>query len=87
MTDHQCPHCHNHVPHGASVCRGCQAELEYGPPPGLLWAVICIPALLGIFSNSNLGIIAGIAVAVTGAMFLKRKMKDRVAFNRRYRTR
>lgn len=25
-----CPHCHSEIPRGASVCRGCQAEIKYG---------------------------------------------------------
>lgn len=88
MTEHQCPHCHTQVPDGASVCRGCQAELQYGPPPGLVGATIVIPILIGIFSDTgNFGFFLGIAVAAAGAIFLKRKMKDRVVFRRRYRTR
>lgn len=44
MSNHTvtCPHCMNHVPWGARVCRGCHAEIEYGTPRSVI-------AFLGIF--------------------------------------
>ena len=39
-----CPHCLSEIPHGAHVCRGCQAEVKYGTPGfyillGFLWPI------------------------------------------------
>ncbi|BBH46896.1 hypothetical protein KU43P_33730 [Pseudomonas sp. KU43P] len=41
-----CPHCMNAVPWGASVCRGCQAEISYGTPRGVavFFLIVCVVA-------------------------------------------
>ncbi len=88
-----CPHCHGSVPHGANVCRGCQAELEYGIPD---FAHI-VPFTAGIFlgmstavlmpdSLSFIGWITGIGGVIGGYVLLNRIFSDRVNFKRIYRT-
>ena len=93
MDDLMCPHCHGNVSRGAFVCRGCQAEVEYGPPPA---AYICM-ALLSAFLGFQLprflpdflsfaGWIAGIGIFIVGSAWIRNIFKDRVNFKRIYRT-
>jgi hypothetical protein len=39
-----CPHCMNQVPWGAHVCRGCQAEIQYGTPRAVtaFFGILCL---------------------------------------------
>lgn len=88
-----CGHCHGEVPHGARVCRGCQAEIEYGAPWQLYVAIVIagilvawtiqvkIPPELGI-----LAFIVGAAIAIGGNILAYRMLKDRVVFKRIYKT-
>ena len=41
-----CAHCRSDVPRGASVCRGCHAEIKYGPPP--FYLLMCFMGPLGV---------------------------------------
>ena len=93
MKDLMCPHCHGTVPHGAKVCRGCQAEIEYGTPP-LLYLVLLIASIyLGYKSShiwpvslSFLSWVVGIGVFIVGAILFEKIFKDRVVFDREYKT-
>ncbi|WP_025903372.1 zinc ribbon domain-containing protein [Tatumella sp. UCD-D_suzukii] len=40
-----CPHCKSEIPHGANVCRGCQAEIRYGTPGLFMLAGFILPLL------------------------------------------
>ncbi|CAM7676798.1 MULTISPECIES: hypothetical protein [Enterobacterales] len=45
----ECPHCKSEIPHGANVCRGCQAEISYGPS-GFSYAItLIVPIVCGYF--------------------------------------
>lgn len=88
-----CPHCHNNVPHGASVCRGCQAEVQYGAP--LSWYVMAAFSglLLGAWLEDllpkNLTFLSGavsLLAIVYGIIKIKKLTKDRIVFKRMYRT-
>lgn len=41
-----CPHCRSEIPHGAKVCRGCQAEITYGIS-GFMMGFLGIVSLIG----------------------------------------
>jgi len=103
-----CTHCMTAVPHGATVCRGCKAEVEYGVSQGMCTVLSVASALLGLvvvgaldsirerFStldnfSPTTGIalwgIAVIALYAGGRYLLRKWYKDRVVFNRIYRTR
>jgi uncharacterized membrane protein HdeD (DUF308 family) len=94
MNEIVCPHCRGSVQHGATVCRGCQAEIEYGVPPVayLVLAVAC--AFIGyklstILPNalSFLSWVVGVSAFAGGSFFFVKKFGDRVNFKRIYRTR
>jgi hypothetical protein len=85
-----CPHCHAEIPHGARVCRGCQAEVEYGPPR---WAKI-VALFAGVIAAINLlnrwsltvAAVGGVAV-VLALYFASRKVfANRISVRRLYRT-
>ncbi len=78
-----CPHCYGTVPYGAKVCRGCQAEIEYEPPVSLYWVLLIASTNLGL---SFLSWVVGIGVFIVGSILLEIIFKDRVAFNREYKT-
>jgi hypothetical protein len=93
MTDLVCPHCHNNVPRGASVCRGCHAELKYGPAQSLFGGALIVAVFVGIKLGSSLpaslsfvGWIIGIAIFGGLSMLITKHYKDRVIFKRIYRT-
>jgi hypothetical protein len=95
-----CPHCLNDVPKGALVCRGCQAELTYGPPKMAEALSFLVPAFLAwlvvsffealIFDNSTILFIIFLAVFIPllrkSRKFVNDKYKDSVYFNRHYKT-
>lgn len=93
MSDLTCPHCRNNVPRGATVCSGCQAEVEYGTPQAMFVIVLIIAAVVGVkvgiwFSSvSWLGWVAAAAVTVGGFIACGKLFKDRVNFKRVYNTR
>jgi uncharacterized membrane protein HdeD (DUF308 family) len=93
MSDLICPHCRGNVPRGATVCRGCQAEIEYGVPGFAFLIVAIVSAYLGVKvadwlpeSLVILAWIAGIACFVFGGVMLEKAFGDRVEFKRIYRT-
>jgi hypothetical protein len=84
-----CPHCHGEIPHGARVCRGCQAEVEYGAP---WWANIGA-LILGAFAwaegvaySPKAAIGAGIVVAIFLLFFASWAFRNRIVVKRVYRT-
>lgn len=76
------------------MCRGCQAEIEYGTPGFAHLVVLAISAFL-LFkvhgalpeSISFIGWIVGGAALVGGEILLSKMYKDRVNFKRVYKTR
>lgn len=94
MSELTCPHCRSLVPRGATVCRGCQAELKYGPANGMFGGALLVAAVVGIEVDkilpgalSIVGWIAGIAVFAGLSALVQKKYADRVIFKRIYRTR
>lgn len=91
MDELTCPHCHGNVPRGATVCRGCQAEVEYGTPRLLFGVLMLVALVLGVqvdnAMGSTLGWAAGVGIAIGSAVLLNRLFANRVIFKRRYRTR
>ena len=93
MSDLVCPHCRGSVPRGATVCRGCQAEIEYGAPPFANLIVLIASVASGITTSgaapenlSFLSWVVGIGVFVGGAALLSKIFDSRVNFKRVYRT-
>ncbi|WP_445767442.1 hypothetical protein [Rheinheimera sp.] len=90
MSEINCPHCHGVVSHGAKVCRGCQAEVEYGAPPFLYGVLLILSILFGFKAASFLpeffGWLTAIVCFVAGAVVLNKFFKDRIKFKRLYRT-
>lgn len=94
MNDLVCPHCRGNVQHGATVCRGCQAEIDYGTPGAAFLILAALSAFLGFkvyFALPNsLSFLAwgvGIGLFIAGRAALIRMFEKRVVFNRVYRTR
>ena len=94
MTELKCPHCFGGVPYGASVCRGCQAEVEYGTPTTFvifsIFAAIILACAASIFLPSIIpyrGISTFVLTIVLAIIFARNVFKDRIAFLRPYRTR
>jgi hypothetical protein len=94
MSDLTCPHCHNNVPNGASVCRGCQAEVEYGAPgKWYIWLFIVCIISGGMLSSKlpssikEFGVGSWLVTFPLGAWLIFKSSKDRVIFKRPYRTR
>jgi hypothetical protein len=84
-----CPHCHGEIPKGATVCRGCQAEIEYGAP---WWANIGA-VLVGAWAwastirySPNVAIGVGIVVAIALLFFVSWVFRKRIVIRRVYRT-
>jgi hypothetical protein len=97
-----CTHCMTAVPHGATVCRGCKAEIEYGVPDSTYGVLVLGSALLGLgviialapmlerfsmFLEFVLWCIVFIALFARGLRIVEKRYKDRVVFTRIYRTR
>jgi len=94
MSNLTCPHCHNSVPMGASVCRGCHAELKYGPSRAIVFGSVILAVVAGSIVGSILPhsmSIVGWIVGIGTLGFLHTRVrsiyKDRVVFKRIYRTR
>lgn len=87
----KCPHCHTLVPSAATVCTGCQAEVDYGVPKWLFWfnviAAIVVAAVPSAFTQKRL-------IVVTSGLLHYRlahaasamACRKRVVFVRRYLT-
>lgn len=90
-----CSHCRTDVPRGASVCTGCQAEVEYGSPGSLYVAALAAAAFVGFEASRVLpesmrlagwGIVGVIAFAAL-CFAIEKACANRVVFKRIYRTR
>lgn len=94
-----CPHCMNEVPWGAHVCRGCQAEIEYGTPRvvtaflGILclivgWYAAKVVRLYVTDHSTVLWTVFAIVFGVLAAVctrFCKRRYAGKTMFKRFYR--
>ncbi|MBT2785281.1 MULTISPECIES: hypothetical protein [unclassified Halomonas] len=94
MSEIVCPHCHGEVSHGARVCRGCQAEIEYGCPPMLFVVLVIFSVYLGYKTSEALpeslsfaGWVVGVGGIILGGVLLTKAFKKRVNFKRVYKTR
>ncbi|WP_199540427.1 hypothetical protein [Paraburkholderia kururiensis] len=94
MSDLTCPHCRNLVPRGATVCRGCQAELKYGAPNGAFGVALLAGVFAGVVVDKALPPSASIAGWIVGAAIffglsgvVRKIYANRVIFKRIYRTR
>ena len=95
-----CPHCMNNVPWGASVCRGCHAEISYGTPRASIVVFIVVSVVAGWYAaklvhdhlstNSTvLWVVFGIVFALVGVLSIKickRLYTGKTWFRRIYRT-
>lgn len=90
MSEMICPHCHGTVSRGARVCRGCQAEIEYGTPPAYILFLLIFSVIIGVKTTSFLpefmGWIVGVGVFIGGFIGINKIFIDRVNFKRIYRT-
>src|SRR5690606_9304522 len=82
-----CPFCHNDVPRGAVVCRGCQAEIEYGTPRWALPLTFIVSVIMSIAAGNLVGSwfawLSFVAIAAAGLVFFRKVFADRVNFARR----
>ncbi|HEX5337697.1 MAG TPA: hypothetical protein VFW53_04600 [Gallionella sp.] len=83
----ECPYCRGMVPHGAFSCRGCRAEIEYGPPPPFLLVPIIVGAVAGYCVAAMLsagwvllGWLVGTVIAIGGIRLLAKIYRDRAVF-------
>lgn len=93
MSNLSCPHCRGNVPRGATVCRGCQAEIEYGVPPPAYLVVAIVSGIVGFKTSSIvpeslsfLGWVVGIGAFIGGSLLMSKFFGDRVNFKRIYKT-
>ncbi|BBP01657.1 hypothetical protein [Sulfuriferula nivalis] len=88
MSDLICPHCHTEVPHGATVCRGCQAEVEYGVPGGVLIFLLIVAIIAGIATRNMMlgGWILFIIILIGGGITFNKLFSNRISFKRHYRS-
>lgn len=93
MNDLLCPHCRNNVPRGATVCSGCQAEIEYGAPPIVFLISLVVSFAMGMETSrivpeslSFLSWVVGVGIFVAGLVGAARIFRNRVIFKRIYRT-
>lgn len=87
-----CPYCRiDDIPRGATVCRGCQAEIEYGMPPASLGVTFVAACIVGIWVSGRtaplVGWIAFGAVCVGGIYGSVKLFRERIVFKRRFNTR
>jgi hypothetical protein len=90
MEDVQCPHCYSGVPYGAKVCRGCQAEVEYGMPPAAPIFVFLVSMFsawyVGSVTHSIVGWLVLVGLLAGGIWGAGKLFRDRINFKRIYRT-
>ncbi len=94
MSNMTCTHCRTGVPRGATVCTGCQAEVEYGPARGLFGAALLAAAFAGYQAHRHLpesmsvgGWVTGAVVFVGLSLLIQKMFGGRVVFKRVYKTR
>jgi len=71
-----CPHCYAQVPRGATVCRGCKAEVHYGAGQTSFW----VTAILGIWIGSMTNWFWGIVCFLFGIGGMLYMFRDSVEF-------
>jgi hypothetical protein len=88
MEDLICPHCHTRVSHGAKVCTGCQAEVEYGSPAWAIIFLFLIAVIIGLFTRNSIlgGWIIFWAILVGGGFACSKLFTNRISFKRIYKT-
>jgi hypothetical protein len=81
------------VPRGASVCRGCGAEVEYGAPKWAYTVALVIGMIAGAQTYTSLpkdwfwiGIVVGIAVFIGASRVAGKLFVKRIIFHRHYRS-
>ncbi|MCC3742567.1 hypothetical protein LLQ54_22110 [Rouxiella badensis] len=91
-----CSHCRSKIPHGANVCSGCRAEIEYGTPNAMLLLALLTPGGLALtfvkylhlqfdFSNTSLWTIWGVLTAAGFGVLawgMAKLFKNRIEFTR-----
>lgn len=89
-----CSHCRTGVPRGATVCTGCQAEVEYGPEKGYFGAALLAAAFAGYQAHrvlpDSLSVgswIIGVLVFAGLSALIQKAFGNRVVFKRVYKTR
>jgi hypothetical protein len=89
-----CSHCRTEVPRGATVCTGCQSEVEYGPEKGYFGAALLAAAFAGYQAHRHLpesmsvgSWIVGVLVFVGLSALIQKAFGNRVVFKRVYKTR
>lgn len=89
-----CTHCRTGVPRGATVCTGCQAEVEYGPEKSYFGAALLAAAFVGYQVHLHLpeslsvgGWVVGVLVFAGLSVLIQKMFGDRVVFKRVYKTR
>lgn len=94
MNNLTCTHCRTGVPRGATVCTGCQAEVEYGPEKGFFGAALLVAGIAGYQAHQHLpeslsvgGWIVGAVVFVALSVLIQKVFGERVVFKRVYKTR
>ncbi len=74
-----CVHCRSDIPHGASVCKGCRAEIKYGTPGFFMLVGFILPIVVGWYAasygikslgfNETVGYIIWSIITITGWFF------------------
>ncbi len=94
MNEMICPHCRGEVPRGATVCRGCAAEIEYGAPR---WAYF-VAFIIGVIAGAKvygwlpasmhwIAWVAGTVAFFVASAGANKLFAGRVSFERIYKTR
>ena len=79
MSTIECPYCGTSIHHGYTVCPGCHAIFEYGPPSWIGVPLLLLGAFVGIGTGSWLAFFALFLGGLVGAATL---FKNRVRARR-----
>lgn len=98
MNEFVCPYCKSTAIRGDKVCRGCQAEIQYGAPSYAILSVYVLAVIAALVAgnlisdaiSSSLHTLAGwmagaaifVAVFAGGNHLLEKKLRNRIAFKR-----
>lgn len=92
MEEIKCPHCYEIVPRGARVCKGCQAEIDYGTPSFIAMLSLIVSVVLGFIAsgmidggNGYLGFGVGIVSMIAMFLCTEKIFSKRVKFKRVYK--
>jgi len=81
-----CPLCHNEIPMGAFVCRGCGGSVEYGAPRWPKIAALLIGAVVWanrMQQSPTVAAVAGIAVGLGLYLLARKVFARRIVVKRR----